>query len=182
MSGDEPASGAGGGGGPLASVGDWWNRRGLAVRLVLVAVVLLAAVAVGAGAWLTQPQELEPYQDPVSAEARVQNTVLYDSLRAAGINESLADVNDERIYVAYSLPGYAYDGSAVNESVAIELQRFVVGASADVAPDVDRLVIVQYDAGEPRLLWTVGMADFDAFVAGELTLEAFEGRIEVVTY
>lgn len=78
----------------------------------------------------------------MSAETRVQNTVLYDSLRAAGINESLADINDERIYVAYSLPGYAYDGSAVNESVAVELQRFVFGASADVAPDVDRLVIV----------------------------------------
>jgi hypothetical protein len=84
------------------------------------------------------------------------------------------------VYVAYSLPAFAYDESgAVDEAAATELQRFVVGAAADAAPTADRIVIVQYDGEEPLQSWDVRMADFDAFVAGDLTLDAFESRIQV---
>lgn len=179
-----PTENGSGSGGPLDRIRAWWGRRSRTGKIGIAVVLVVVIVAAGLTAWLTQPQELDPYHDPVSAETRVQNTVLYSSLRSAGINESLVDVNHERVYVAYSLPGYAYDAGTdrVNESIAIELQRFAVGVAADTAPTVDRLVILQYDGDDPRLLWKIQMDDFDALVAGDLTLQEFEGRIEVVRY
>lgn len=163
--------------------GRWWGRRSRGTTVAVGFALVLVVVLVGAAVWLGGSQPVVPTEDPVDAETRAQNTHLTTTLAAADIEVSLVDVTEERVYVAYRLPAFAYDGTgAVDEAAAVELQRFVVGAAADTAPGVERIVVVQYDGEEPRLGWEVRLTDFDAFVAGDLTLEAFEERVQVERY
>jgi hypothetical protein len=168
----------------MASDVGWWGRRSGVTKAAVVAAVVLVVALVGAGLWLGgSTPDVVPTDEPVDAASRAQNTLLTNTLAAADVDVSLVDVTDERVYVAYSLPAFAYDESGgVDETAATELQRFVVGAAADAAPTADRIVIVQYDGEEPRQSWDVRMADFDAFVAGDLTLATFEERIEIERY
>lgn len=160
-----------------AKAKDGWTR-GRKVR-VAVAVAALVVVA-GVAAWLLSPIPFQPYEDPVSAEHRSQNANLVAALFSGGIEDPFVDVDDERVYVAYALPDHAYDNATgvLNATVADQVQRFVVGASANAAPDVTEIVVTQYDGTDPLVVWVVQMEDFKAFVNTEIDLDEFEARIE----
>ena len=161
----------------------WWGRRSGPAKAGVAVIVLLVVALVAGGIWLGGSPEINQTEEPVAADARATQTLVTSTLRSAEVNASLVDVTEERVYVAYSLPTYAYDETgAVDEPVAIELQRFAVGAAADAAPWVDRIVVVQYDGDSPVLLWEVPMTAFDSYVAGELSLGEFEDRIRAERY
>lgn len=191
QAGDPPEGGLAASDGPRSEDGSWWTRRSRRAKIGLVAIVVLGVVIVALVLTFSQPNDYRSYEHPVSAETRTANSALMVTLARAGINESMADVTDERVYVAYTLPAYAYgngsdvdgtNGSEVNATTAVELQRFVVGAAVNAAPDVPRIVVLQYDGTDPRVAWDVQTSDFAAYVSGDLTLEEFESRIEITRF
>lgn len=169
--------------------GSWWSRRSRGAKVGIVALAVVGVVLGGLLLTFNQPNGFATHEQPVSAETRASNSAIALSLaRGGGINRSLVDVTDERVYVAYELPAYAYtnatDGNAtrVNETTARDVQRFVLGVAAGGAGDAPRVVILQYDGETPRLAWDVQLSDFAAYFRGDLTLEEFESRIDVTRF
>ncbi len=139
------------------------------MHIAFAVVAVLAVIAIGAFLWITSPPTLVEYSDPVSVEERSQNTGLMAALFSGGINDSLVDIDAERTYVAYALPG---------GTDADTMQRFVVGAAANAAPDTGKIVALQYVNDIPSVVWTVQLADFKAFMRGEITESQLDAKIE----
>lgn len=144
------------------------------LKTIILLVVVVLAVIVGAFLYLSQPAApAQNYEEQVPQAFRSQNADLAGALYTGGIIDPFVDVNNERAYVAYELPA-GYDPEAT--------QRFVIGASADAAPNTAKLIALQYSAGNPALQWTVQMSDFKAFMNAQLTVEQLEEKIEKKTY
>ncbi len=136
---------------------------------VIVIAIFLILVA-GVIYFLVGPMQSTDYKDEVSLQTRSQNTQIVAALMSGGINDSFADVTEERAYVAYELP----DGYNVTQT-----QRFVVGIAASAILDTSKeIVVLQYVNSTPKLAWTVQMSDFKTFVRGELTIDQLEGKIK----
>lgn len=136
---------------------------------VIVIAIFLILVA-GVIYFLVGPMQSTDYKDEVSLQTRSQNTQIVAALMSGGINDSFADVTEERAYVAYELP----DGYNVTQT-----QRFVVGVAASAILDTsNEIVVLQYINSTPKLAWTVQMSDFKTFVRGELTIDQLEGKIK----
>jgi hypothetical protein len=89
-------------------------------------------------------------------------------LVSAGFEDAFVDIDEERVYVAYSLPeGYEADTA----------QRFVIGAAADAAFDVGQIIVTQYEGETPVTAWTVNLEDFKAFMNDELSGEELDAKI-----
>lgn len=136
-------------------------------KIIVIAIILI--ILAGVSYFLFTPIQGTEYKDEVSLQTRSQNTQIVAALISGGINDSFADVTGERTYVAYELPeGY-------NSTVT---QKFVVGAVASAILDTsDKIVVLQYINSKPKLVWTVQMSDFKAFIVGELTNDQFERKI-----
>jgi hypothetical protein len=139
----------------------------------VVAVIIIAAAAF----LLMQPPATGPeggaddipdYTEEVDLETRALNTNLYASLVSAGFEDPFVDIDLERAYVAYDLP----------EGFEAEMaQRFVIGAAADAAFDVQQIIVAQYEDEVAQTVWTVEMDDFKAFMMDELSGEELDAKI-----
>jgi hypothetical protein len=151
------------------------EKKGLPLKLIgaAVAAVIVFGIAVIAFFFLA-PATAAPveYTDPVNPDFKSQNTNLFAALYAGGIEDPFVDVDAERAYVAYELPSGADSDT---------MQRFAVGAAANAAPDVGKIVVVQYVGGTPSVSWTVQMSDFKEFMNAKITGEMLESRIEKKT-
>lgn len=136
---------------------------------VIVIAIFLILIA-GMVYFLVGSTQSTDYKDEVSLQTRSQNTQIVAALMSGGINDSFADVTEERTYIAYELPdGYN----------ATQTQRFVVGVAASAILDTsNEIVVLQYINSTPKLAWTVQMSDFKTFVLGELTIDQLEGKIK----
>lgn len=136
-------------------------------KVIIAAIIVI--ILVGIAYFLFSPIQSTEYKDVVSLEARSQNTQIVAALISGGINDSFADVTGERTYVAYELPqGY-------NSTIT---QKFVVGATASAVLDTsDKIIVLQYVNSKPKLVWTIQMSDFKAFIVGDLTNDQFEKKI-----
>ncbi|HLD81483.1 MAG TPA: hypothetical protein VJA40_05775 [archaeon] len=139
------------------------------MNLKLVALVVFGAALV-LSYFLFTSAVVQEFKEDVDEETKTVNSQVYATLAAAGISEPFVDFDRERVYVAYELPE-GFD--------SIATQRFVIGAAADATVGfAEKILAIQYEDDEPRLLWSVKVADVQAFVQEELSLEEFEARIE----
>lgn len=134
-----------------------------------MAIAIVAVIAVAGFFMLVQPDKEKPYSDEVSQQIRSQNANLLGALYSGGIVDPFVDIDDERVYVAYDLP----DGQDSDI-----MQRFAIGASADAAPTVKKIVISQYQASKAKLIWSLSMADFKSFMNAQFTGDQLDAKIE----
>ena len=137
------------------------------VILVIAAAFMLMPQPTGPG---TEPtaEDIPAYTEEVDLDSRAVNTNLYASLVSAGFEDPFVDVTAERAYVAYDLP----EGMEADMA-----QRFVIGAAADAAFDVEQVIVTQYEGEAPVTVWTVNMEDFKAFMMDELSGEELDAKI-----
>lgn len=138
-------------------------------KALKIAIVVLVLVVGGAAFFLTRPVTPMEFDDDRTVDVRSLNTVLFAALLSGGIEDPFVDINNERVYVAYDLPA----GSDADVA-----QRFVVGAAANTAPGAKSIVALQYVDEQPKLLWTVQMADFEAFMEQKITVDQLEEKIQ----
>ncbi len=149
------------------------RRRGLMIGLVTIGVVI--ALLGGLFLFLLTPPSSAEFSDPVSAGTRSTNAALYAALVAAAIDNPFVDTNEDRAYVAYTLPNTSL-------AQADTYQRFVIGSAADASPSSEYIYAFQYVGKDPHQLWIVKMSDFLSYVAGDSTIADLEAKIQKVTF
>lgn len=153
------------------------GRFGLKITLITVALLLMVLGALTV--YLLSPTQATAYADPVDAETRSINAALFAALLVGGIEEPFVDVNAERVYVAYSISNLTANGSSQASDV---YQRYVIGAAVDAAPQVQRIAVLQYVDRLPRTLWIADVADFFAYLQGEISAAELDARIQKVPF
>lgn len=149
------------------------RRRGLMIGVITIGVVI--AILGGLFLFLLTPPSSAEFSDPVSAGTRSTNAALYAALVAAAIDNPFVDTNEERAYVAYTLPNASL-------AQADTYQRFVIGSAADASPSSEYIYAFQYVGKDPHQLWIVKMSDFLSYVAGDSTLADMEAKIQKVMF
>lgn len=144
-----------------------WTRR----RSIMVGIAALVAVLIILGAVLGRPLPSGP--STIGSEA---NTRLYETLASGGLNESLVDITSERVLVRYNLD------APVDAATSEWALWFTVGAVYSVAPQSERLVIQEYHDLEPVAEIEILMDDIESLVAGSLTEEEFESRMQRTSF
>lgn len=151
------------------------RKRGKGKWIALGGVGALVVALVVLVAYLLVPPARADFSDPVDAETRSTNAALFATLVAAGIEDPFVDANAARVYVAYSLPNASLPQAET-------YQRFVVGAAADASPGSTQVRVFQYFDDVPHQLWVVEMAEFLAYVRGDLTAEQLEAAITKIGF
>lgn len=132
-------------------------------RVVYALGVVALVVVVGVGALAALPA---PGFEPAAA-----NSAIHARLAAAGFDDAVVDVTDERVLVRYTVPA-----NVSRRRAALIALR----AAADVAPGADRIVLQVYEAGEPVEQVTVETWWVHEYDDGALTVDELEGHYAVV--
>ncbi len=138
-------------------------------KILIAVIVVIAVIAVGAYFFLFSSSG--PVELPVDLEAQQaeQNTGLYAALYSGGIQDPFVNIDETQAYVAYELPD-GFDSDS--------MQKFVLGEAASAAPNSPKLVAVQYENEVAKSMWTVDTPAYDDWIAGKITDEQFDAKIE----
>lgn len=150
-------------------------KRWLIVTLSVFAVLGLALG--GAAWWLTRPTEAQPYATLVDQDAAEANTVALSVLADSGIDDALADVNDERVLIAY-----AADASEGDPLRLEAMQLTALATAAGAADGAKRAVILALIDQKPVVKWEADLTTFQDMVDGNLAEEAYLATVVKTTF
>lgn len=134
-------------------------KKALIVLGIVVGVVVLGLG--GTYAWLTQPVEVQDFEEPAPLADRQRNGQVDAALRLVGIDSSLVAIDETRAYVAYDAPPNA-------TADADSTQAFVLGVLADAAPDTEKGIVVRFVDGKAVLKWEGDLVGARAVQAGTM--------------
>ena len=137
-------------------------KRWLIVTLSIVAVLGLAAA--GGFWWLTRPTEARPFEAVVDNDAAAANTVALSVLAEGGIEDAVADVNAERVIIAFAADATEGDPAKL-EGMMLTALATAAGA-ADGAPKAYLLATI---GEQPVLKWEADLTAFEDMVDGKIT-------------
>ena len=150
---------------------------GKLVKIGAIAVIL-AAIAIAAffmifgqaaepGLELLNPDAIK--ENGVEYENIEKNTVLYEALAEAGIENALVDVTKERIIVRLEIPeGYGKQATL----------SYVFGAAAETGQSSGQLIVEVFEGETPKEQYTASIKDIIDAAEGKITEESFAAKVE----
>jgi len=137
-------------------------KKWLIALLVFLGLILVAAAILGYFAYLGSQDD--------SIQVNEKNTDLYAALVAAGINDAVVDITDERVLVSYNLPklddkeAYIY---------------FTLGATSKLSHNSKEIIITEFSDLKAFEEVTVSMEDVKSFSSNTISEEEFMAKWKV---